>query len=278
MQETRDWTLASSGGDGLPASDRGGILVYGIGPPSFTSTASYGLWAKASPAATASFAAAPVAPIFEPGLPALRIESNVVRVAVGRALEVLGFGPFSILGNHFATGGTIPISGSLAGMTVLLLNLGTPIEFDLAAFGFSGFAPSRQTSAPALGPKALAASTNGTVLFSNNMCQLEAGASGQTGIASVLIATLDHLLFANNQCWLDSPGADQKTDYVDAILFGVTIQATSNQFQESPNSVLASAVTLGFMNVTSLNMSTYQVAPLALVSSKLGPTDNVSWV
>jgi hypothetical protein len=278
VQETRDWTLASSG-DGVPASDRGGILVYGIGPPSFTSTASDALWAKAQPAAaTENFVAAAVAPIFEPGIPALRVESNVVRVAVGRALEVLGFGPFSILGNHLGTGGTIPISGSLTGMTVLLLNLGTPIEFDLAANGFSGVASSQQTSAPAMGPKALAASTNGTVLFCNNICQLEARASGQRGTTSVLVATLDHLLFANNQCWLDSVGSDRKNDVLDAILFGVTIQATSNRFQESPNSVLASAATLGFMNVTSLNISTYQVAPIALVSSKLGPTDNVSWV
>ena len=55
-------------------------------------------------------------------------------VPAGLALEAVGLGPFSILGNHFATGGPTRISGSLPATTVLLLNIGAAIEFDQAFY------------------------------------------------------------------------------------------------------------------------------------------------
>jgi hypothetical protein len=90
------------------------------------------------------------APIYQPGLPALRIENNVVRVSLGLALEVLGVGPFAIANNHFSSGGTIAVNRDTIGglsaaggqetnlggessepfLTVLIANLGAAIEVD----------------------------------------------------------------------------------------------------------------------------------------------------
>ena len=58
----------------------------------------------------------------------------------------------------------------------------------------------------------------------------------------------------------------------------MTVQANSNRFQETPTSVLASALTYGLMNVTSLNLSTFKVLALAADASKLGAVDDVSFV
>jgi hypothetical protein len=275
--ETRDWALASSD-EKEEASGRGGIVIAGVAPPSLVSTASYDSSAPgASTLAAGNYVAAAVAPMFEPGLPALRIENNVVRVASGPALEAVGLGPFSTLGNQFATCGPMRISGSALATTVVLLNLGKAIEFDQAFNKYGDLYATKQASASRLGATALAASTNGTVLFANNVCQLEARASGEKGFSSVLVATFDHALFANNLCWVDGPRGELLLP-VDAAVLALTVQATSNRFQESPTSVLASALTYGLMNVTSLNMSTFNVLAVAGDASKLGPVDNISWI
>ena len=148
-------------------------------------------------------------------------------------LKPSGLGPFSILGNHFATGGPARISGSLPATTVLLLNIGAAIEFDQAFTKYSELYATKQASASHFSPATLAASTNGTVLFANNVCQLEARASGQRGFSSVLVASLDHALFANNVCWIDGPR--ERIAPVDAVVLAVTVQANSNRFQESPD-------------------------------------------
>ncbi len=177
--ETRDFALASSDAK-EGAGGRGGIAIAGVAPPSFPSTATLDSWTPAD-SAPSSFVPAAVAPAFEPGLPALRIDNNVVRVPAGLALEAVGLGPFSILGNHFATGGPTRISGSLPATTVLLLNIGAAIEFDQAFYKYAELYATKQASASHFSPATLAASTNGTVLFAKNVCQLEARASGQRG-------------------------------------------------------------------------------------------------
>lgn len=258
----------------------------GVAPPSFVSTASYASWAGAGSAAAGdtaeSFVPAAVAPAFEPGLPALRVESNVARVAVGLALEVVGLGPFSMLGNHLSTGGPIPISGAMPAMTVAVLNLGAAIELERAFSKYADIYRTGSASASGLGAAALAGSSNGTVLFANNICQLETRASRQKGFSSVFVASFDHVLFTNNQCWLDSLALSQrdgKTPPValDAILLAMTLQVNGNRFQESINSVLASAFTYGCMNVTGLNMSTYPVFANAADATKLATPSNISW-
>ena len=78
---------------------------------------------------------------------------------------------------------------------------------------------------------------------------------GQHAFSNVLILTLDSLIFAGNHCWIDGPTLCAA---VDALLLAGSLQVADNRFQEAPGfSVLASGVTAGVLNITSLNISTY---------------------
>ena len=281
VKETRD--LASPSGKAVTSFGgiRAGILVLLVTPATQTLPAS-------------DAAALDGIPLFAPGIPALRVQENVVRVAIGLALEVVGFGPFAITGNHFGSGGTVRFSGQISlldagaipgetetiggALSVAVLNLGIALELaDLAFFGFVDLQNNAATGdlGPVLG--SLAYSSIGTVLFTNNICQLEAAISGVTGFASVFIASLDHVLFANNHLWLNGqagtlgskvgsffagppPGtaAAPGTALMDAFVFGLTVQVCTNRFQESFNfPVWFSGLTWGNTNITSQNISTY---------------------
>src|SRR5262249_50543434 len=162
--ETRDWnrsTLEQVSQSGI----RGGIVVVVSTPPSFTTSQS--LYSNAN-----SLAGAYTAPSFVPGLPALRVEHNVVRVASGDALEAGGFGTFSIVNNHLSTAGTVRGEGvSALAQTVFILNLGISIEF--AALGkFSRFAQ-HQPAPTSFQTGGSGTTSNGAVTFTENMCQLE---------------------------------------------------------------------------------------------------------
>ncbi len=115
--------------------------------------------------------------------------------------------------------------------------------------------------------------SSGTVLFTNNICQLETRASRQRGHASVVIARFDHILFANNHCWVDS---STPCAALDAFLIAVTLQVNSNRFQEARGSVAASGFTFGLMNITTANLSTYQLFPLAIVPAMMMNANNLS--
>lgn len=214
------------------------------------------------------------APTFASSLPALRMQENVVRVAVGLALSVRGTGSFSIVNNHFSTGtpgqglamrafqkvgfesgANASTTGTFAGaLTVAILNLGTPLEFAGLFSSFTQAFSSR--SAAFLGDSSTSGeAAKGTVLFTNNICQLEARTNPLHGLSSVAIITLDQLLFANNELWVD---AQPYTAIFDALLAAVTLQVMSNRLQESRfRSVLFSARTAGFYNVTTQNIATY---------------------
>jgi hypothetical protein len=104
-------------------------------------------------------------------------------------------------------------------------------------------------------PSNLADASNGTVLFSNNICQLEGRVNAIRGIASVAITSLDHVLFSNNELWVDGPPI---TALVDVLLFGFSLQATNNRLQEAIlYCVVYSGVTLGVLNFTTQNIATY---------------------
>lgn len=210
------------------------------------------------------------APDYAPGFSALRIENNTVRVAFGLALSAMGTGPFSILGNHFSTGGTVSVDsaalreleagsstistlGTVTGaLTVEILNLGLALEaFDLIQsftnlYAADGALTNESDSSLSV--------TNGTVLFSNNICQLMAQLNAVLGLSSVALMTLDHLMFTNNQLWINGP---KGTALMDALLFGVSVQAVTNRLQESTGTVIDSGVSFGLMNNTSQNISTY---------------------
>jgi hypothetical protein len=269
IRETRDLSQTTTTPVNSFGGVRAGILVLFIGPPTQEVADSDSL--EAGP------------PVFAPGLVALRIQENIVRVAIGLALEVFGCGPFEIVGNHFGSGGTVTLSDTpsagatetLAGtLTVAVVNLGVSME----AMDFSTYTQiynrdkgenftDSQTGVPY--------PSNGGVLFTNNVCQLQAALSSVTGFASMVIFSLDHVLFANNQLWLNGiPGTVDNnagtlgqtppgTAFLDAMIFGVTVQVCINRFQESLNSpVLFSGWTVGLFNVTAQNISTYGLMPV----------------
>jgi hypothetical protein len=255
--ETRDWDLSkleevTSGGI------RGGIVVAIATPPPFSTSGS--LLSTAN-----SLAGANTAPSFVPGVPALRVEHNTVRVASGDALEAGGFGPFSIVNNHLSTAGTARATGVPAvAQTVFILNLGTSIEF--AALGkFSGLASNQAAGFQARGS---GSTSNGAVTFTDNMCQLEAKVTRPHAFSSVLIASLDDLIFGNNQCWVDAAGRPV-TAVLDAMLAAGIIQVTSNRFQEVPASVLASGFTVGLLNITGQNISTHCLFATGIIQPAL---------
>jgi hypothetical protein len=274
--ESRDWSVTTvqraTGIDGL----FGGIVLALVTPPATAGDASDVV------SLYESTAAENIKPIYQPGMPALRIEENVVRVPLGQALIAIGFGPFAISNNHFTCGGVVRgTTDRPLAQTVLIANLGTSIEAaaDVQWSSVYGVAKNQLAdsnpysfSSTATTARALATSKNGTVLFSNNICQLEARADRQRSITSLIILSLDHLSFTGNNCWVDAFGAAESNTnfdaYIDALLVGGTINVTANRFQESLSSVAVSGITIGVANITSQNISTYCL----LVKGKTGLT------
>jgi hypothetical protein len=247
--DNRDWNDSSAPDQtGDPAETMGAISIVMATPPTLESDLT-GFRALA---------------VFEPGLPALRIQENVVRVPLGQALEVLGFGPFAISDNHFSCGGNIPGSSSSTLQCVEILNMGTGIEL-VSSSAFSQSYGLATSFNPAFSANVAATSSCGSVIFTDNMCQLELREVPQTGFGSVLIASLDHLTFSNNHCWLDASGkgliATGQGMFVDAFLLGGTLNAIGNRFQEAQNAVVLSAWTIGQLNITSQNISTFCIYP-----------------
>ena len=261
--ETRDWATI----DTAPAATLGlhaGIGIHMVSPPALDQSATAPAWTGSSSQGVTK-AGGP--PLYQPGLPALRIEQNVVRVPLGCALDVIGYGPFSIIGNQFASGGTVPASTTPAtALTVSVINLGKPIELDTATSFTTlwGTASNPTTPTMQVVDNALANSTSGMVLFTNNQCQLETRGSGATGVASVMIGTLDDLIFTNNITWMDGVGTVPLPNsnasisaLMDVLLVGISVNVSNNRFQEGPNSAFISGITFGIGNVTTGNISTF---------------------
>jgi len=261
--ETRDWSGAASATPAGSSISRGGIIIFLCTPPQFPQTLDNAVWISSS-GAQGAVGNTTSTPIYEPGLPAARIEHNVVRVPLAYSLEILGVGPMTVVNNHLASGGLVPSKDYSIAQTALILNFGTAIETTNSANLPSNIFKAAQSSSNDLSPADFQNISCGAVLFSNNMCQLEATASQQSEVASVLIVTADHLIFNNNQCWLDTSEISALTD---AFLLASTLNVIGNRFQESPASVLFSALTAGIMNVTGQNISTFCILVLGLLMS-----------
>ena len=93
-----------------------------------------------------------------------------------------------------------------------------------------------------------------------------------TGVSSVALMTLDALIFTGNQLWMNGP---KGTAGVDALLFGVTVQAVTNRLQESTAAVTDSGLSIGFMNNTSQNISTYCFLATAAAATWLVNSPNL---
>lgn len=267
--ETRDWTASTQ--QSASKGPQAGIAIMLVTPPPLNPAAWQSSFAEGGSTSK---------PLYQPGLPAMRIENNVVRMALGLALEAFGFGPFSITGNQFSSGGTVQVakldndiaSGQLGSrfysdaLTVYVLNYGAAIEIDAPGNSFKSLYNDGSLS-PSLNiaDRELAASSSGAVLFTDNRCQLETRASGAQGIASAVIFTLDHLIFANNHCWLDGP----LTAALDALLVAGSLQVTSNRFQESVGAVYFSGLTYGISNVTTYNTATFCLFTFGVASASL---------
>jgi hypothetical protein len=261
--ETRDWVALNSAAPPANGGQQAGIAVGMVSPPALNQATSQ-TWTGTS---TQGVTTAGNPPIYQPGMPALRIEQNVVRIPLGYSLTVLGYGPFSITGNQFTTGGTVPWAGGTPpiALNIFVLNLGLPVEFDKVTSYASLWKQSQGNYAqPSLTKvdTSIANSTCGTILFTHNLCQVETRGSGAGAPFSSFIATLDHLTYSNNLSWVDGAGVRVpgfETSLValsDALLFGLSLQVTANRFQEPGLRVLASGVTFGLLNVTTDNIST----------------------
>ena len=280
--ETRDWSLSTASTQESANALRGGILALLVTPAAFAApNADSAQWWQSSSSSSSSSSdtlgnaqagAVLATPVYEPGLPALRIEHNVVRVPLGAALAVLGLGPFSVVNNHFSSGGTVALAGSAAVTTVEILNLGTSIEFVNVIGNFSGAYTQGRTFASGTAKSGFTSSSNGSVLFANNICQLETRVSGQKGFASVMVASHDHVNFEGNQCWVDGSALSVA---LDVLAVGATLQVNGNRFQEALGSVLASGITLGGVNITCQNVSTFCLFANAANAAYLKSTSNV---
>ena len=260
--ETRDWNAVTVGDDTNANPLHGGIVIALVTPPAISGSAF-------SDSGAAFLGKA----IYQPGLSALRVEENVVRIALGQALVAVGFGPFAISNNHFSCGGTVRGStGTALAQTVLIMNLGSAIEsavdtqwsdyYALAKNQARNAAPYSFSDGGATA-RALATSSNGTVTFSNNISQLEARVERQRSVTSLLILSLDHVTFTGNHCWIDAfataaEDANLQFDvFFDAIIAAGSVNVTANRFQEALFSVALSGITIGVANITSQNISTY---------------------
>ncbi len=280
--DTRDWDAASIESITPSTAIHGGIILGLITPPLVNGSASI---ASQETSAAGAFLATNVArPVYQPGMPALRVEENVVRVPIGQALVAIGFGPFAISNNHFSTGGLIRgTQGTVLAQTVLIMNLGAAIEsaVDTKFSGVYSSAKDQATntsfySSSAVGQSSLrlATSPTGTITFSNNICQLETRIERQHALSSVLVLSLDHVTFTGNHCWIDAPAGTlatvaSKGILMDALVCGGSVNVTGNRFQESPLSVLISGLTIGIANITSQNIATSCLIVLANPSLKI---------
>lgn len=236
--DNRDWADAS-------APDQ-------AGDPSDTTAAVY-LAVVTPPALAASSSDLNALALFEPGLPALRVEENLVRVPMGKAFAAAGYGPFAISDNHFSCGGNIPGKPNSALQCVRILNFGVAIEL-ITLFAEAELYRMMESSNFAFNSNPPFVSSSGGVLFTSNFCQLELREVPQESFASVMIVSQDHLIFSNNDCWLDAGRAGMS---VDAFLRAGSLQVTGNRFQDAQHSVLLSAWTQGVLNICTENISTY---------------------
>jgi hypothetical protein len=293
IRESRDWSADSL--SRVAAADMGaGIFVYMVTPPALEGSA----WTnsegelKIDAEDFGGDVRFSEKPLYEPGLPALRVHENVVRVAIGLALQAFGYGPFSIVNNHLSSGGplgdesqrTYDLSFSVPSkassqykdpLLVSIINLGLAIEDIDEGNGFAAMLASLNSDAGLNVSRNLANASCGAVVFTNNTCQLEALMSGVRGLASVSITSLDDVLFNSNLLWLDGPPI---TSLLDGFVIAPYVVACNNRFQECrDHPVIFSARTVGIANITSQNIASYCLSVLAPANRRVNSPNVILW-
>jgi len=217
------------------------------------------------------------------GEPALSVHENVVSVPLGQALSVTALGPITVTDNEFTSRGVVQRGpgATLIAATVAILDLGLSNEFYLQLLTFSAVAKGSLSTAglaapaarPGLDDQRLGAYlANGNVLFADNQCLLDVVETGVTlSVSSVFVFTLDDIGFHGNQC-----DCNLFDDIVlaHAILFGISVRANDNRLKESLFNAIFSAITLGFLNMTTNNQTTHCLLIRAFMPAYLVDTAN----
>jgi len=210
--------------------------------------------------------------------PSLRVHDNIVVAPIGRALSVIGTGSMSVADNQFVSQAVTPLqTGSIesfAFATVYINNLGRSSEtadwkagYQTIAAGHSPPSNAKYTYMFSGGAFRTNAAVpvrilpEGRVLFATNQVMLDLVEPGATrGLFSIGIVSLDDIGFVGNQC------AAQLADDVllaNTYMFGNSVRATDNRWQENVSNAFYSALTLGLMNVTANNIATHCIIALA---------------
>lgn len=237
------------------------------------------------------------------GVPALKVQENIVSAPLGRALTALALGPVSVVGNQF-TSRAIEPSG-LPVRTVLIVNLGQAIDDPNLLKSFQGVKTGQTVAGTDRDAARLNESTrdvklvaveprialprrllNGSVLFTNNQCLLESidareargnltfnAAIGNFDFAaSIAIITLDDLGFHDNQ----SECFTQGRILTDAALFGLmSLRVSDNRFKEIINHALFSGITIGRANMTTDNQATHCLLILGPAATRVSTPNTI---
>jgi len=211
--------------------------------------------------------------------PALRVHDNIVVTPMGRALSVTALGAVSAVGNQFVSQAVTPIqtrsTDAFLASTVYIGNLGR--NFDIRSWQASyqktklgafqqdnnySFSNNTFSAAPtAIAPTTVRFFIGGQVLFVANQVMLDVTERGVSiAASSIMIVSLDDVGFSDNQCQMQL--ADDVV-IVHALLFGISLRANGNRWEEPVPNALYSAITLGMMNVTAHNVGTHCIAALA---------------
>jgi hypothetical protein len=197
------------------------------------------------------------------GVPALRLEENIVSSPFGRALTVIALGPVSVADNQFTSGAVLIKENPtlLDAATVFILDLGISNELYFQALSFS--AMHRNPSEPTfqrsgLGPRLV----NGNVLFNDNQCSLDLlEPASRPAVSSITILSLDDIAFQENQCdcnlWRDD------FVFIHALLGAPSLRVTANRFKEGLFSAILSGMTVGLLNETAHNQATHCLLAIA---------------
>ena len=203
------------------------------------------------------------------GIPAVRIHQNIVVQPIGHALFVMAYGPVSVVGNQMTSQGRDirNIFSALAG-AVFIFNLGVSKDYlrlnlfklqNLANANISSF-NQNHTSLPQI--MRLFLLPGGSTLIGNNQFTLDIQSRERDLVFSAqMVFSLDDVAFNSNQaeCASYSARFPYITNQViyNTYLFGISVRANDNRFQEGATSTIYSLFSYGYMSMALGNQATH---------------------